>query len=219
MRVMLFVAPLLVLSAVASSATGCSSGSAPSSGAAAGLASLVVDTCNYRYECPAPEAGASLLAKSISPRDAGSHGRERMGHDYDGGTTCQAGYVTLGADGTGNYVDYAGDRAAHPVRWTLEDASLTVCEGAECITCTMLDVPSASSPSGTETKAGRCTGSADSCYGRGAGSCASQAGCDGHLHYPPYGSAYFECNGSAKDCDEFDSELACRDQSGCDWER
>ena len=203
---------LLLLASIACS-TGSGDASSESGGTTEALAKLTVDKCDYRYICP---EGDSRLAKSVSPRDAGSHGREQMGHYYDSGTSCQAGYVTLRKDGSGRYEDYAGDHALHEVQWRMVGADFTLCEGAECIACTMLDVPSLG-PSSGEAAGARCTGAADGCYGRAAGSCSSQAGCDGHIHYPVYGSPTFECNGTARACDTLTSSLACSDQSGCSW--
>lgn len=94
--------------------------------------------------------------------------------------------------------------------WSGSAEAFVLCVNGACATCERVG-ESAPSPGG------RCTGSADSCSGRGAGSCSTQKGCHFTSHVKYDGSFSYQCTGYAKDCEDFDSMSSCEAQDGCGW--
>lgn len=82
-------------------------------------------------------------------------------------------------------------------------------------------VPNAEPEEPTSGGGGKCEGAASSCYGRAAGTCAGQEGCDvvqhSHLTWDDPLELTYECEGTPKSCSSFTSAASCERQSGCSW--
>lgn len=106
------------------------------------------------------------------------------------------------------------------VTWTSTESTITIShEGEPSIECTDPHAKASATPA---SGGGKCTGSSWSCSGSPAGSCGSQDGCTftQHTHIMPVSGDIelrYECEGHAKECDEYDSQKSCEGQRGCTW--
>lgn len=157
-----------------------------------GATNNLIETCDGEYEC---SAGA----------DSYSYVLARNADDE----CLLDGALALYADGSTTWSD-TGE--SDGLTWTGTAAAFDLCGAAACLHCSRTSPPVAPSSSG-----GRCTGSAPSCYGRGAGSCSTVDGCHLQSHVTWDGDIEYECGGSSTSCSSYYSAGGCTGQSGCHW--
>lgn len=172
----------------------CSSGSTEDT--ASTTAQPLVAACAGKFTCT---GGDKPIKPALTKTSAG----------------CDVGGIHLTPDGN------ASDDSGGHYTWSGDTADFKVCLDGQCLDCKN-DValapapPPAASPS--SSGGGKCTGSAYSCDGLGAGYCSSQSGCYGHEHVKWNGDLEWECAGVEDSCSSMPGPKSCANQRGCTWQ-